>query len=92
MGIAATFLYAGTLSVYSRSRSLFVPANTALPAGILRGSGNIVPSLHFWAKHALVLYVFCSHYWQAALDSQSFWNSSGGTCFIASTNKGQRIS
>ena len=72
VGIAATFLFGGSLSISSRLGSLFVPADAALPAGILGGSGNLVLAMVFWAKHALVLCVFRPHRRQSALASRCF--------------------
>ena len=91
---AAVFAFFGGVGVSNSSSSAFLldTAEAVFPDGYFRGSGSLVPLMVFWAKHALVLWVFHLH----LLQSQSFslWlaNSSAGTSFIASAKDGHRIS
>ena len=92
MAAALPFLTASFLSGTSWSGSLFVPANATFPAGIMGGPASLVPVMVFWAKHALVLWVFHPHHRHSAWVSLCFWNSSGSTSFMASAKDAQRIS
>ena len=69
---AAVFAFFGGVGFSDSSSSsafLLDPAEPVFPDGCFGGSGSLVPLMVFWAKHALVLWVFRPHLLQSQLFS-----------------------
>ena len=92
---AAVFAFFGEVGFSNSSSSsalLFDPAKAVFLDGYFGGIRSLVLLMVFWAKHALVLWVFRPYLLQSQSFSLCLANSSAGTSFIPSANDGHRIS